>query len=412
VNFAAVVSLLEEQIGLIGQALGLSTVTAAIAIRLRARGLVDSSEYLHLIARDPVELQALSEELVVPETWFFRGGGLFTYLARRIQTETSNRPGRPFRCLSVPCSSGEEAYSLAIALDETGFPSACCTIDGIDLSLRQIDSARRGLYRDHSFRETPTGVRQRHFRQVDGNWEIDACLRSSVHFATGNVVDAAFLCDTPAYDLIFCRNLFIYFSQAARRKALTNLHRLLVSGGLLCMGHAEPLDPSDRRFEADGPIEYFLYRKTPESDGQYPPYSRVDLTRQEIGTEEESIGIAPAAIRDLHKSHQFAAALPALWPDDARRLADSGRIEEALLLCQSQVAQNPTADLYSLLGVLHGSLHNDIEAAACFEKALYLTPDHAEALLHLMLLRQGQGLVTRADLLRRRLERIGAGERR
>jgi chemotaxis protein methyltransferase WspC len=95
--------------------------------------------------------------------------------------------------------------------------------------------------------------------------------------------------------------------------------------------------------------------------------------------------------------------------EEARDLADAGRVDEALAACRAQLASGrPSAELLCLLGILHRALLDDVRAAEFFEKSLYLSPNNAEALLHLMLLRQGQGDATRAALLRRRLERSGA----
>ena len=182
----AVVALLEQQTGLRGEAFGPSAVSAAIAARARARGLTDPAAYSVVAAREPAELQALAEELAVAETWFFRGQGLFSYLAKCARDEPLPR-GRPFRALSVPCSSGEEPYSLAIALLEAGIPPDGFSVDGIDLSARLIGAARRGLYGSSAFRETDSAIRARYFRPVGDKWEISHSLRSAVRFAQGNM---------------------------------------------------------------------------------------------------------------------------------------------------------------------------------------------------------------------------------
>ena len=200
--------------------------------------------------------------MVVSETWFLRGGELFAYLAEHARTTLRGRgPNGVFRALSVPCSTGEEPYSLAIALADLGLSPARFRIDGVDISPRAINQARRGVFGQLSFRQTPPEVRHRHFRPVEGGWEIDPFLRSCVRFSSGNLLDPSFRGLERPYDLIFCRNLFIYLHPAAREQGLAVLTRLLAPQGLLCLGHAESLDPEDGRFERVGPDGFFLYRR-------------------------------------------------------------------------------------------------------------------------------------------------------
>ena len=104
------------------------------------------------------------------------------------------------------------------------------------------------------------GLKARYFRPVPGGWEIDSGLRERVRFRQGNLVEPGFLTAAPPYDLVFCRNLFIYLHPPARRQALQALERLVAADGLLCMGHAEPLEPA--RWRPTGPAGSFLYRRS------------------------------------------------------------------------------------------------------------------------------------------------------
>src|SRR5207248_5723916 len=136
----------------------------------------------------------------VPEAWFFRGGGLFEALARRV---AALPPARPFRALSLPCGSGEEPYSLAMALLEAGVPPGRWTTEGVDISARVVEAARRGVYRELSFRQTAPGLRDRYFRPVPGGWELSPGVRGRAHFRVGNVVDPGLLPDgSGAFDLV------------------------------------------------------------------------------------------------------------------------------------------------------------------------------------------------------------------
>src|SRR5262249_5758451 len=147
-----------------------------------------------------------------------------------------------YRVLSVPCSTGEEPYSLALALLEAGVAPSSWQIDAVDLSPRHIERAGRGVFGEFSFRQTPPELRQRYFRRIAAGWEPEPALRALVRFRQGNLLAAFFLAGEEPFDLIFCRNLFIYLLPAARRRALETLDRLLAAEGWLCMGHAEPIE--------------------------------------------------------------------------------------------------------------------------------------------------------------------------
>jgi chemotaxis protein methyltransferase WspC len=414
----ALVRFLGERTGLTPDALGRS-FPAVVELRMRLLRLSRVEDYLDRLRRQPDELQALIDEVIVPETWFFRGGGLFEWLAGHVRQQILTRslgPQQLFRVLSVPCSTGEEPLSLAIALAELGSGPGSWSIDAIDLCARSLERARRGFYGGLSFRQTRPELRERYFQACGSQWEIEATLRQSIRYRVGNLIDPDFLADEHAFDVIFCRNLFIYLGEAARRRALDNLERLLRPDGLLSMGFAEPLDTTSGRFLPTGPTGFFLYRR-----GSGTP-------------EEESVGrvanpsyLSPVG-RLANPSYppQWLLASPPPGPQPtplqvadpppdllalARQQADRGQLQEAITSCREFLTrERPCADAYSLLGVLHTAREESEEAVRCLERALYLDPGHREALLHLMLLRERRGESERAARLRRRLQRIPAGE--
>jgi chemotaxis protein methyltransferase WspC len=392
---------------------------------MRARGQTDLAVYVGMLATDGEEFDALADDIVVPETWFFRGGAkLFQHLTEYIrEAVTRLLPTRVFRVLSAPCSSGEEPYSLAMALTDAGVPPERWTIDAIDLSRRSLERACRGVYRESAFREIEPHLRDRYFRRVEAGWQLVPEVRGQVRFVYGNLVDALVLTDEQPFDLVFCRNLLIYLHSSAREQVLAALDRLLAPDGMLCTGHAEPLSLLGRRFRPTGPLGFFLHRRADSVENA--PGARA--TRP--GFDRETVGRSPAPPRVIQSAvvapvrpTQATPALPTSLPklerteEDpdrltmARRLADAGQLNEALAICQRHLTENrPSADLYSLLGVIHHARHERTEATACFHKALYLDPAHVEALTHLMLLCQEDGDVAGAARLRRRLERTAAG---
>jgi chemotaxis protein methyltransferase WspC len=410
--------LLERLIGLDAASLGPTALAAAVTERRRALDLPDTADYAGRLAHSPAEQAELIDRLVVPETWFFRGGAdLFAHLAGEAAARTAGG-GRPFRALCLPCSTGEEPYSLAIALAESGLPPARWEVEGIDLSPRLVAAARRGLYREFSLRQTDAGRRARYFRAVEGGWELDPAVRAHVRFRAGNVVDPGFLPDEGgAFDLILCRNLLIYLTPTARSAALDRLERLLTPDGLVGVGHAEPPNLTRRAFRRVGPEALFLFRReaaraTPGSAdstrGSTMPTPRRGVPNPARGEGSR----APGAAQRNPGTESPPPPLPAPPPADplttARQLADAGRLADALAACQAHLdTAGPSADLFALIGVIRQSLGEIDSAAEAFRKALYLDPDHREALTHVMLLAVARGDAGRAAALRERLARSG-----
>ena len=367
-KLAAVLDLLTRRLGVDPASLGSAAVHAAIEARLAASGLGSPERFAARLASDPDSLARLAEDILVPETWFFRGGDLFAHLARRLP--------RPFRALSLPCSTGEEPYSLAIAAAEAGLPASAAHIVGVDVSGRALASARSGLYGPLAFRQTVPERRSAWFRPAGGLWSLVPDIRRRVAFQHGNLLDPSLLGGEPPFDAVLCRNLFIYLVADARQRGLDALARLVKPGGLLVVGHAEPLPLGETRFTRDGPPELFLYRRAE--------------------------AVAPAR-----------PAPPEPQQDPlvrARQDADAGRLDEAMRACREAEARaGPTAQTQALLGVLHQARLRPQDAARHFRRALNLDPSHREALAHLMLLTQQAGDWVEALALRGRLEKLGDG---
>lgn len=407
-NVDAVAEQLQRRIGVDPLSLGSTTLSSIVAKRMRALGLTDPQRYAAHLKHSTEEFTALIDEVVVPETWFFRGGKVFSYLTDHVRRATLSKSfASVFRILSAPCSTGEEPYSMVMALLDAGIPREQWHLDGIDLSLRSLAKARQGLYREASFRETPTLLRHRYFHKTEGGWEFDPSLRDLVRFRQGNLLDAELLRGAAPFDLIFCRNVLIYLDAEARRRVLANLDRLLAPQGLLCMGHAEPLNLLDPRFQDTGPHDCFLFQRRKRTGETpippEPPKKRTSETPvlPKKGIQRSGNATRPLAVRSAPPSS--IASVDFLI--QARQEADAGLLDKALQTCRAHLSvTEPSAHAYSLLGVIHQARHEQTEAIECFRRALYLDPQHEEALLHLMLLSQERGNEAEASRLRRRLE--------
>ncbi len=399
----AIDTVVRERLGLDPLSLGPNVLGRAVEVRMHARGVADPAVYAARLMTEQMELAALAAELAVSETWFFRGGrSLFDRLAAFVVDRTAGRsPGNAVRTLSIPCSTGEEPYSLAMALHERFLTPDDFTIDAVDLSERALTKAKAARYGAFAFRESGADIRPAYFRRTEEQWEVLPHLRAAVRFRTGNLTDPHFLADERAYDLIVCRNLFIYLTADGRVRAMANFDRLLALDGRLCVtpGEADRLPPG--RFVPDGPTESGVYKRA----GVGSTIPTLPLPRTNAPFEPAAFPTLTPAPLSSHTSPAFATL------GAARLLADAGRLDEALAMCEQLLRTRPTdADALSLIGVVYLANGRTNDAFDALRKALYLVPDHAEAMSHMMGLCERRGDTARASALRRRLARLTSKE--
>jgi chemotaxis protein methyltransferase WspC len=235
--------LLAERIGLDPSSVGDKLIARGVLARMTALGLRSKSEYERILIEQPDELQALVEEVVVAESWFFRDERPFEVLARFAVEGWLGEPGRPLlTVLSLPCASGEEPYSIAITLLEAGLAADRFRVDAVDVSARSIARAIAGVYGSNAFRGMASDRRSSYFREQNRAFTLEPAVRSTVRFHLGNVLDPALFADRSPFDAVFCRNLLIYLDDDAKARAFAGLARLVSEGGLLFLGHADRLE--------------------------------------------------------------------------------------------------------------------------------------------------------------------------
>jgi chemotaxis protein methyltransferase CheR len=191
------------------------------------------------------ELRALALELTVPETYFFRHLDQFRAFAEVAlpQAQAARGSIHDIKILSAGCASGEEPYSLAMLVRERGADFGWkVDICALDLNPAMLAKAARGIYSAWALRETPADAQRRWFRSVGKEFELDEAIRAAVRFQEANLAQAnAELLAPRTYDVIFCRNLLMYFTPESSQVLVARLTRSLVAGGYLFLGHAETL---------------------------------------------------------------------------------------------------------------------------------------------------------------------------
>lgn len=396
-SFDAVGQLLEERIGLDVASVGTQLIQSAVAKRLTALQLTDPSAYAEKLRGNEEEITALIEEVIIPESWFFRDGRPFLRLQEFARTfwKPPGRVNAVMRILSLPCAGGEEAYSIAIALCDQGVAPERFRVDAVDVSKRNLELAERGFFRRNSFRGSVLEQYGRYFCERPDGWELDTSIRGSVHFAQGNLLDGRLLRGHAPYDIIFCRNLLIYLTDSARQHALDTLNRLLSPHGMLFVGHAETIALLQPRFVPDPDRGSFAYVRAPATVALPAPMTAAAL--------KPATTAAPPAIG----ARREAVAAPRRASlDHAAHLADQKQYDQAQELCEQVLReQGPSARAYTLLGMIHLAIGAAEKAEEQLLKAVYLNHEAEEALLALAHICERRGNKAAAGRYRARAQR-------
>jgi chemotaxis protein methyltransferase CheR len=235
--------------------------------RLQALGLPDFSAYRRYLRFDPgreAELEEAAEVLTTNETYFFREPYQLQAFQHEILPELARQRGRGrrLRILSAGCSTGEEVYTLAALVRESGlFEGWGVELIGSDISRRCVAQARAGAFGEHAFRSPEAAPLRRWFHLRGGKWVVDDALRAMVRFHRENLVSTQALSTVTRLDVVFCRNMMIYFDLAARRALLQRLHEKMRDGAWLLLGHSESLLNVTADFELVHLTSDLVYRK-------------------------------------------------------------------------------------------------------------------------------------------------------
>ncbi|WP_296271592.1 CheR family methyltransferase [Pseudomonas sp. UBA6323] len=407
--------LLKSRIGLDAESVGRSVIERAVRQRMSALGQQNLEGYWTTLGGSPREQQALVESVVVPETWFFRYPESFNALASLAQERHAHLYGaRPLRLISLPCSSGEEPYSIAMTLLDAGFTAEQFQIDALDVSDKVLDQARQGLYGRNSFRGEALAFRERFFQeQAAGGFLLDERVRSCVRLRTGNLLDPGLFAGETGYDFIFCRNLLIYFDRPTQVRVLELLKRQLQQGGTLFIGPAEASLASQNGLQALGRQQTFAFHLVEAKPVASAP-TRAPGSRTRPAALVAPRPTPPSRSRPATRTRNAAApAMVAvdIWTEVAN-LANAGRTDEARQRSEQHLQQNgPSAAAYYWLGLLSDAAGQGDQACSYYRKAIYLEPQHREALTHLAAHLQAQGDEAGAQRLYRRAQNPEVGER-
>ncbi len=238
--------LIQERFGLTFEGVRREILAARLGPRLRELRL-DSArayyEYLRFHPMRDVEFDRLPALVTNNETYFFRETRQFELLVDHVLPERrALSPGRPLRLLSAGCSSGEEPYSVGIALQNAGHtPGRVWEMDACDLNPDRIAKAKEAVYEEGALRVCDPETRRRYFAAEGERFRLRERYRAGIRFFQANLLAPGFALERGAYDVVLCRNLLIYFGDAAFDRLIGLLDRSLLPGGYLFLGHSESL---------------------------------------------------------------------------------------------------------------------------------------------------------------------------
>ena len=398
----AVQDYLKERIGLDPNSIGPAAIQRAIQARVASLHMASLDEYLELLRANEQELHELVESVVVPETWFFRDDASFDVL-ERIALETLLDP-KPIRILSLPCSSGEEPYSIAMTLLTAGWSPTAFSIDAVDISQRALDRARAGVYGKNSFRGE---LRRGHayFTQDAQGLAVAPEVKERVRFLRRNFFDSDLCDELHAYQIIFCRNLLIYFDAETQKRAINVLKGLLAKEGRLFVGPAEASLFLDEGFVLCDSVSASVLcavKKAKTLVLPKPAPKRISLFLPAVQKKNAVAQPPRAEASKLPVLADYKALL-----DQARTLADKGRTEEAIQQCEEVMEKHgPTTESLLLLALLKDAMGLAHDAIACYRKVLYLQPDHLEAMAHLAAHLERTGNESAVRAIQNRMHRL------
>lgn len=415
----SIVGYLQKQMGMNPDTVGFDTMKKAVYTAMLANDLDDLGEYYQLIQSDGEALQGLVDAVVIPETSFFRDKKPFKVLKDNLRQlyRTLCSDGEPLKILSVPSSTGEEPYSIAMTCLDAGLNYGKFEIHACDISQRVLDIAQRGLYSEYSFRGDHATYQQRYFTPKGRFFQINDQLRRSVSFFQGNLIGDQFMYQVDKkFHVVFCRNLLIYFDKPTKCKAISVIESLLHDEGLLVVGHADTAILPSLGYKPF--LDQFSFTYVKSHNQQKAVVTTANNVLMEKG--KQVMAALVAARTDIAASppspvtiDNEEAMLPNSSIDDVvqeiETLLSKKDFAQATSCCQmlmEKSGDNSTAHHYlGRIAFLQGEM---LVAEKQFKKAVYLQPNDEKALCFLAKISKQQGDDTAALRYQQRANRIKA----
>lgn len=231
-----------------------------------AKGFISLIDYYFFLKQRPhyfEDWRRVMDALSVQETYFWREMDQINALTQVLVPEWFARSKDVLRIWVAACASGEEAFTIAMALNEAGYGQHPIEIIASDASEAALEKARSGIYRERSFRALPPEIKDKYFTPHRQHWLLNPDLMSRVRFERGNLVARAEISELARAPIIFCRNVFIYFSPQMIAKVVRNFAERMPANGYLCVGASESLLKVTHDFDLKETGNAFVYVRKP-----------------------------------------------------------------------------------------------------------------------------------------------------
>jgi chemotaxis protein methyltransferase WspC len=405
-SLEAIQGLIEKEIGLKPNSISGVLWEYALKERMSLSGLTKEQDYFNRLLSSSHERQEFIELIVIPETWFFRDKGSFDFLSQFIKDQWFKKYQKQIlKVMCLPCSTGEEAYSIAITLLECGLTKNQFWIDAVDVSKKALAKAETGIYSKNSFRGRDLSFRDRYFEKREEGYFLKSFIKDQVHFSMWNVLDDQIPFEPASYHILFCRNLLIYLDVPAQNKTFRFIEKILQPHGFLVLG---PAETQVARYYGFEPYPFnksyaFYAKKALNSYKKKMPEAILEAIQHQVReVKGKNVHHAPK-----HLSQNEAVDEKSGLIQEASRLADAGYFSEALDLCLNYLYRfGAHHQIYYLMGVIYHALGQEQRAEEFFHKAVYLNSTYYEALIYLALLFEKKGNKQQAELFLKRAQKV------
>lgn len=424
--------LLIEESGISFDKHGSQSLQFAIHERIQKRGHDSYQEFYNFLKFHPegwLEIKELLDLVTIGETYFFRNSHQFDVLMRSVLPEIIQRKmysqDKSIRVWSAGCSTGDEPYSVAMAILELlpSYKSWNISILGTDINRNALNRAKEAVYKERTVSYLPEGYLDKYFRKIGANYILNDNVKKLVEFECHNLAKVSFVLEKMQnLDIIFCRNVFIYFDSQAIRKVIEKFYECLNKDGYLFIGHAETLWEISNKFEVVMFPQTFIYKKAlhPVKEELIQPFIGVpeiklekfiphalaeevkenpEVSVEPVEVIAKSLEAKPSEIKEELKSlyeqavrffneKEYQKSLSLFDKIIARDknhirayfvkatiLANQGKYKEAIdELKKITEVDNLYTEAYYLLGVLFYKTEDFKGAEAQFKKVIYIDP--------------------------------------
>lgn len=375
--YERIAALVCEHTGLSFPAERRDRLVVVVPEQMRSLAESDADRYYLRLQRDESALDELAAEITIGETYFFRDTSQFTLIRERILPEiAARRDDETIRVWSAGCATGEEAYSLAIAMRELGLAERAHII-GTDIARSRLLRASIGRFGAWSLRGVPDAVTDSYFTRRGKRYELKREIRALAEFRYLNLAEDTYPALSTGiwgFDLILCRNVLIYLQPAIVARVLRGLVASLAEGGWLLLGASDPTHEVLRACEVITTAAGLAYRKS-GARAAIAPAAIKRATPRKVSVPAR---VAPRPQRTRTNGSASAARVEALgiWLERVRTLANEGDLAQAERTCLAALEQHPAdADLLYLHATLLSERGHHDAAVRAARQALYLEPD-------------------------------------